>query len=68
MLGNLGYSSINCDSSPARVGYVGLQCNSGTIGQVYDYGFRVMQDDDSYDMCVKNDDMEVCKPDGKDFI
>ena len=68
MLGNLGYSSINCDSSPAYVGYVGLQCNSGTIGQVYDYGFRSTEDNDSLDMCVKNDAMDVCKPDGKAFI
>ena len=53
MLGNLGYSSINCDSSPVRVGHVGMQCNFGTIGEIYDFGLHDKIDEDTFDMCVK---------------
>lgn len=40
MLGNLGYSSVNCDSAPVTVGYVGLQCNYGVVGEIYDFGMH----------------------------
>ena len=32
MLGNLGYSAINCDLTPVNVERIGMLCNYGTIG------------------------------------
>lgn len=44
MLGNLGYSSVNCESMPVTVGHLGLQCNTGTVGTIYDFGLHERND------------------------
>ena len=67
MLGNLGYSSVNCDSLPVIVGLIGLQCNYGAIGEIFDYGFHERNDDDSFEMCVNNENMKPCRPDSQSF-
>ena len=38
MLGNLGYSAVNCDSSLQYGGGFDLRCDVGTIGKILDYG------------------------------
>ena len=68
MLGNLGYSTVSCDSSPVKVGQVGLQCSYGTIGEVYDFGFHEANDDDTFEMCVNDQSMLACKPDDQNFL
>ena len=68
MLGNLGYSSVNCDSAPTSVGFIGLQCNYGTVGQIFDFGFHERNDEDTYEMCINDENMAPCKPDNKHFI
>ena len=68
MLGNLGYSSVNCDSAPTKVGQIGLQCNYGTIGEIFDFGFHERNDDDTFEMCINDENMLPCKPDNLAFI
>ena len=68
MLGNLGYSSVNCDSVPMNVGYVGLQCNYGLIGEIVDFGLHERNEDDTYEMCVNEDYMHPCKPDSQSLL
>jgi hypothetical protein len=45
MLGNVGYSSVQCASIPVNVGQLSLSCPYGTIGQVdgkpLDYGINL---------------------------
>ena len=68
MLGNLGYSSVNCDSAPTKVGFIGLQCNFGTIGEIYDYGFHERNDEDTFEMCINDENMFPCKPASAYFV
>ena len=68
MLGNLGYSSVNCDSAPVSVGYVGLECNYGVVGQIYDLGLHEGKDEDTFEMCVNTDYMLPCKPNNPNFM
>ena len=68
MLGNLGYSSVNCDSTPFEVGYLGFQCNYGTVGKIYDFGLHERKDIDTYEMCVNDEKMKDCRPDNPMFI
>lgn len=68
MLGNLGYSSVNCDSTPTKVGWIGLQCNYGTIGEIFDFGFHERNDEDTYEMCINDENMKQCRPDSDKFI
>jgi len=68
MLGNLGYSAVNCDSIPVNVGHLGLQCNYGTVGKITDFGFHERNDEDTFEMCVNDDRMLACKPDHPDFV
>jgi len=68
MLGNLGYSSVNCDSLPVTVGHLGFQCHFGRVGEIYDYGFHESNDEDSFEMCINDELMRPCKPDHPDFL
>ena len=67
VLGNLGYSSIHCDSTPASVEHFGLICPYGTIGEIYDYGLHENADGDRFEMCMSDEYMRDCKPDSASF-
>lgn len=68
MLGNMGYSSVNCDSSPVDVGFIGMQCNYGVIGEIFDYGLHERNDEDTYEMCINDERMKPCKPKNPIFL
>ena len=68
MLGNLGYSSVNCDSLPMVVGHIGFDCNYGSVGQIFDYGLHERNDEDTIEMCMNDEDMIACKPDNPDLL
>ena len=68
MLGNLGYSAVDCDSLPLTVGHMGFQCSYGKVGQIYDYGLHERNDEDTIEMCINSKSMLECKPDHPDFI
>lgn len=38
MLGNMGYSTTQCDSIPYQIGKIAISCPYGTIGQIYSVG------------------------------
>jgi hypothetical protein len=38
MLGNMGYSTVNCVSMPVEVGSYTFTCPYGVIGQITDFG------------------------------
>ena len=68
MLGNLGYSSVNCES--LLLGNIlSMRCDIGKIGKILDYG--VVTEDNSLDLlsvCMNTEDTLDCKPDHPDFI
>ena len=68
MLGNLGYSSVNCDSLPVTVGHLGFQCNVGHVGEIFDFGFHERNDEDTIEMCINDEMMSACKPDHPAFL
>ena len=63
MLGNMGYSTVNCMSMPLEVGYYTLTCPYGVIGNITDYGVKIKGDGNPIDQCASNDNNKACKPD-----
>lgn len=60
MLGNMGYSSMQCATVPLDLGSMNIKCPYGSVGKIFGYG--VNRDDDTAGNCVANDDIEDCKP------
>jgi hypothetical protein len=63
MLGNMGYSSVNCANLPVELGSMTVSCNFGQIGQVTYIGVSNPTDGNPLDICVVNDLNSACKPD-----
>mmetsp|Transcript_33793 Transcript_33793/g.44592 ORF Transcript_33793/g.44592 Transcript_33793/m.44592 type:complete len:105 (-) Transcript_33793:2809-3123(-) len=61
MLGNMGYSSVQCASVPLDLGKVNIQCPYGSVGTVTSYGVNLS--DDTAGNCMNNDDIKQCLPD-----
>ena len=61
MLGNMGYSSVQCALIPLDVGKINLQCPYGKIGAIYDFGVNLS--DATSSNCAGNDAISKCKPD-----
>lgn len=49
MLGNLGYSTVNCASMPIEVGAVSISCTYGVIGAIYQLGVSTPGDGNPLD-------------------
>lgn len=62
MLGNMGYSTVNCASMPIEVGSMTVSCGFGQIGAVTQLGISNPSDGNALDICVINDFNRVCMP------
>ena len=68
MLGNLGYSSVECDLTPVLTERIGMLCSFGQIGQIFDFGIHEGSLEDTFEMCVNDEYMSQCKPDNLNFV
>ena len=68
MLGNMGYSSVQCTSVPLDIGKLNIQCPYGTVGKITSYGVNLS--DDTANNCLEKTDADFvkCKPDATEFI
>ena len=66
-LGNLGYSSVQCQTIPIVVGKLSLSCPFGVIGEFYDYGVNSEDDGGAPGSCMTTEFNEACKPDNQKF-
>ena len=65
MIGNMGYSTVQCTSVPMGVGKINLQCPYGNVGKVTNFGVNLS--DDTANNCVENKDIKSCQPDSTKF-
>ena len=65
MIGNLGYSSVQCASIPIDVAKVNIMCPYGTVGEILDKGIN--QEDKDAENCASNDKISACMPDSTSF-
>ena len=67
MLGNLGFSSVQCAKIPLDVGKLNLQCPFGTIGKLIDTGVNIQAS--HANNCVTHEEYapKKCKPDSEAF-
>ena len=65
MIGNLGFSSVQCASIPVSVGKLNIMCPYGTIGEFLDEGIN--QSVKTASNCASNDDNKGCFPDSTLF-
>lgn len=63
MLGNMGYSTVNCVTMPTQVGSMVVSCGFGQIGAVTQLGISHVFEDIAIDTCVVNDLNRRCMPD-----
>lgn len=64
MLGNLGYSTVNCANMPVQVGSMVVSCAYGQIGAFTQIGVsNPFQDGNAPDICIVNSNNLACKPD-----
>ena len=69
MLGNLGYSAVNCESVLKNSGNFQMKCDVGTIGAILDYGIVLKTASTGImDVCINNSETLECKPDHPNFI
>jgi len=66
MLGNMGYSSVQCSAVPLDLGKLNVQCPYGTVGEVTHFGVNL--NDDMHGNCVENEQIKQCKPDSDLFV
>lgn len=66
-IGNLGYSSVQCQQIPVVVGKLSLSCPYGMIGEFYDYGINHHEDGGRADSCLTTDANQGCKPNSEAF-
>lgn len=66
-IGNLGYSSVQCQSIPVAVGKISVSCPYGTIGEFFDWGINHFTDGGEVDSCVTTSANEACKPNSDEF-
>lgn len=60
MLGNLGYSSVQCHNIPVSLGNIAITCKYGTVGSILDYGVNNPKSGSPVDACVNNSDNSFC--------
>jgi len=65
MLGNMGYSSVQCASVPLNLGLINIKCPYGNVGEIYAYGVNL--NDDTANNCAESDTIASCKPDLPNF-
>ena len=66
-LGNLGYSSVQCQGIPLVVGKLSISCPFGVVGEFYDYGVNSEDDGGEPGSCMTTDFNEACKPTSQGF-
>ena len=66
-IGNLGYSSVQCNSIPVAVGKLSVSCPYGVVGEFYDWGINHASDGGEIDSCVTTDANTACKPHSTEF-
>ena len=66
-LGNLGYSSVQCQQIPVVVGKLSISCPYGVIGEFFDFGINHNGDGGKADSCISTDANQACKPDSEAF-
>ena len=62
MISNLGYSSVECNSTPLSLGKMTLNCAYGTIGEIMEYGLNNVDTGSPPDACINNAQNKICKP------
>ena len=62
MLGNLGYSSVECRNIPVSLGNIAITCQYGTVGKIFEFGVNNPDSGSPIDACVNNDENSSCKP------
>ena len=62
MIGNLGYSSVECVHIPVSLGRITLDCSYGEIGSIIDFGINNPSMGSPADACVNNNYNKKCKP------
>lgn len=62
MLGNLGYSSLNCVNLPVELGSLTVSCSFGSIGEITQFGVSNPGDGNPVDQCLINDINKKCTP------
>ena len=65
MIGNMGFSSVQCAQIPVDVKKLNIMCSYGTIGNILDMGIN-QQDADATN-CASNDAIKACMPDSDEF-
>ena len=68
MIGNLGYSTIECLHIPVSLGKLTLHCSYGHIGQIIDYGINSAAMGSPEDACINNDYNRRCQPSNSSAI
>ena len=67
MIGNLGYSGVECHNIPVSLGNIAITCQYGAVGEILDYGVNNPDSGSPVDACTTNDDNKSCKPDNKEI-
>ena len=62
-LGNLGYSSVQCNQIPVGVGKLAIDCPYGQVGEIFAFGVNDINAGVSGDLCMNTAANEQCKPD-----
>ena len=65
MIGNMGFSSVQCAQIPVDVKKLNIMCPFGKIGQILDQGIN-QQDADATN-CATNELIKSCMPDSSAF-
>ena len=66
-IGNLGYSSVQCQQIPVVVEKLSLSCPYGVIGEFFDYGINHHDDGGAADSCLTTENNQACKPSSAAF-
>lgn len=66
MIGNMGFSSVQCASIPVDVKKLNIMCPFGTIGKILDQGIN--QEDADATNCASNTKIEACKPNSTSYL
>ena len=66
MIGNLGYSTVECAMIPVSVGRVAVTCPYGSVGEIIDFGVNNQASGSPPDACLTNDQNRSCEPTNPD--
>ena len=62
MISNLGYSTVECISTPVSLGKMTVSCSYGVVGEILEYGINNEDMGGAPDACINNKSNSVCKP------